>query len=145
MTSVRLGVAMAFFGSLGKQLDQATLESASWLGPVLTETVHICKVNTSAGLSARPTMSWLAISQGLTLVEAAARVGSHAASLLESGALEALDYACLSDFSYIGKPVSSEAAGALVALVGRNEGGKTLSRSTVHAVLESFALSLIHI
>ena len=30
------------------------------------------------------------------------------------------------------------AAGALVALVGRNEGGKTLSRTAVNAVLDTF-------
>ena len=65
----------------------------------------------------------------LNLLEVAARVESHAASLLGSGVLEALDYACVNDFSYVGKSVSSEAAaGAVVALVGRNEGGKTLSR-----------------
>ena len=53
--------------------------------------------------------------------------------------LEGLDYACLNDFSYIGKAVSAFAAGGLVTLVGRNEAGKTLSRSSVDAVLGSFA------
>eukprot|EP01045_Picozoa_sp_COSAG04_P021175 COSAG04_NODE_2250_length_4446_cov_52.316310_5_plen_794_part_00 len=138
VTSVRLGLVMVFFGN-AKALDQATLASASWLGPVLAEAVHICKVNASAGLSARPTVSWTAVAQAPNLVETAAKVEAHAASLLDSGVLEALDYACVNDFSYIGKSVSSEAAGAVVALVGRNEGGKTLSRSTVNAVLDAFA------
>ena len=54
--------------------------------------------------------------------------------------LEALDHACVNDFTYGAWSVSSNAAGAVVALVGRNDGGKTLSRSTVHAVLDSFAV-----
>ena len=103
------------------------------------EAVHICKVNASAGLSARPTMSWMAVYSAQSIVEAAARVESHAASLLESGVVEALDYACVNDFGFVGASVSSYAAGALVALVGRNEGGKTLSRSTVNAVLDTLA------
>eukprot|EP01045_Picozoa_sp_COSAG04_P020159 COSAG04_NODE_2035_length_4958_cov_31.505454_1_plen_1643_part_10 len=138
VTSVQLAVWMQFCAS-AKQLDRAALESASWLGPGLAEAVHICKVNASAGLSARPTMSWCAVSNALSLVETAARVESHAASLPESGVLDALDYACVNDFNYGGKSVSSEAAGAVVSLVGRNEGGKTLSRSTVATILDGFA------
>ena len=128
-----------FFGSCTKTLGQATLESASWLGPMLAEAVHICKVNASAGLSARPTMSWCAVVHALNLAETAARVESHATSLLDSGVLEALNYACVNDFVYISGSLSSYAAGALVALVGRNEGGKTLSQATVNAVLDVFA------
>eukprot|EP01045_Picozoa_sp_COSAG04_P012082 COSAG04_NODE_800_length_10199_cov_36.147327_1_plen_2772_part_10 len=139
VTSVRVALLMHFFGANTKLLDLATLESASWLGPALAEAVHICKVNASAGLSARPTMSFFAVTFALNFVEPAARVQSHAASLLDSGVLEALDYACVNDFSFIGVSVSSNAAGAVVALVGRNEGGKTLSRSTVDAVLDSLA------
>eukprot|EP01045_Picozoa_sp_COSAG04_P006490 COSAG04_NODE_320_length_16877_cov_26.485401_1_plen_4766_part_00 len=138
VTSVQLSAAVSLFGSCAKQLDQATLESASWLSPALTEAVHICKVNASAGLSARPTMSFFAVAYALQLVEQAARVELHVASLLDSGVLEALDYACVNDFSYCGISVSNYAAGAVVALVGRNEGGKTLSRAAVAAVLNAF-------
>eukprot|EP01045_Picozoa_sp_COSAG04_P027049 COSAG04_NODE_3884_length_2450_cov_5.538069_1_plen_816_part_11 len=136
--SARLGLLMAFVGGSSKLLQTSTLVSASWLHLTLSETVHICKVNASAGLSARPTMSFIAVNYALQLVEQAARVQSHATSLLDSGVLEALDYACVNDFSYVGTSVSSNAAGAVVALVGRNEGGKTLSRSTVDAVLSVF-------
>ena len=69
----------------------------------------------------------------------AARVESHAASLRDTGVLEALDYACVNDFSYTGVSVANYAAGAVVALVGRNEGGRNLSPSTVAAVLDNFA------
>ena len=81
-----------------------------------------------------------AVAQALNMVETAARVESHAASLLDSGVLEALDYACVNDFSYIGVSVANYAAGTVVALVGRNEGGKMLSQSTVGAVLDGFAV-----
>eukprot|EP01045_Picozoa_sp_COSAG04_P016368 COSAG04_NODE_1360_length_7092_cov_12.824825_1_plen_1672_part_10 len=137
-TSVLLGLAMSSLASNAKLLDQSTLESASWLGPALAEAVHICKVNASACLSARPTMCFYAVGCAMGLVETAARVESHAASLLDSGVLEALDYGCVNDFSYAGGSLSNYAAGAVVALVGRNEGGKTLSRSTVAAVLDAF-------
>eukprot|EP01045_Picozoa_sp_COSAG04_P003104 COSAG04_NODE_122_length_24803_cov_180.609415_6_plen_2065_part_01 len=140
VTSAQLVCPMLVLRSATKLLGSSVLESASWLDPVLTEAVHICKVNASAGLSARPTMCMFAQYAALSLVETAARVESHATSLLDSGVLEALDYACVNDFSYIGASVSSNAAGAVVALVGRNEGGKTLSRSTVNAMLDdSFA------
>eukprot|EP01045_Picozoa_sp_COSAG04_P026795 COSAG04_NODE_3792_length_2526_cov_2.772147_1_plen_808_part_10 len=139
VTSVQLGVVMICFTNIGRILDQATLESASWLGQALAEAVHICKVNASAGLSALPTMSWAAVVCSLQMVEQAAKVESHAAPLLDSEVLEALDYACVNDFTYAGLSVSVYAAGAVVALVGRNEGGKTLSRSTVNAMLDGLA------
>ena len=112
------------------------MESASWFGPALTEAVHICKVNASAGLSARPTMSLVSVAMALQIVEQATRVEAHTASLLDSGVIDALDYACVNDFSSTLLSVSNYAAGALVALVGRNEGGKTLSRSAVNASLD---------
>ena len=49
--------------------------------------------------------------------------------------LEALDYCCAHDFSYTGSSTSAYAAGVLVGLVGRNEGGKTLSPAAVNGVL----------
>eukprot|EP01045_Picozoa_sp_COSAG04_P020655 COSAG04_NODE_2136_length_4725_cov_8.089710_5_plen_950_part_01 len=140
VTSVQLGCVMLVFGGSAKVLDQSTLESASWLGPVTAEAVHICKMNASAGLSARPAMSFLSIVYSLALLEQGARVESHAASMLESGVIEALDFACANDFSFMFVSVSSNAAGAAVALVGRNEGGKTLSGSTVAAVLDYLAI-----
>eukprot|EP01045_Picozoa_sp_COSAG04_P025206 COSAG04_NODE_3266_length_2994_cov_1.822798_2_plen_577_part_00 len=138
VTSVRLTATVTLLAD-AKILRQAVLESASWLGPAVEETVHICKVNASAGLSARPTMALVAVYKAVSLVETAARVESQAASLLESGVLEALDYACVHDFNCVGLTLSSYAAGAAVALVGRNEGGKTLSRAAVNAVLDTWA------
>jgi hypothetical protein len=137
--SVQHAVVMACLDSISKVLDPAMLESASWRGSVLAEAVHICKVNASAELSARPTMSYMVVMNSLWILETAAKVESHTASMLYSGVIEALDYACANDFAFGGTSVSNGAAGALLALVGRNEGGKTLSRSSVNAVLDLFA------
>ena len=57
VTSVRVGSLMQTFSVTARILDQAVLESAVWLEPALMASLHICKVNAAAGLSARPTMS----------------------------------------------------------------------------------------
>ena len=85
-------------------------------------------------------LSGLLVVSALRLVETAARVDSHAVSLVDSGVVEALDTACLSDVVFVGNSISAGAAGAVVALVGKNEGGKTLSRATVNAVVEGLAI-----
>ena len=76
VTSVRLTAVVVLLAD-AKLLRQAVLESASWLGLVVEEAVHICKVNASAALSARPTMS-PAVLTTMLLLELAARVASHA-------------------------------------------------------------------
>ena len=54
--------------------------------------------------------------------------------------IDALDFACVSgEFVWCSATVSNYAASTVVALVGRNEGGKTLSRSAVNAVLDRVA------
>ena len=136
VTSANLGQVMYFFANCAKLLGEA-LGSASWLSPVVTHSLHLCKVNASAGLSGHPTMCWLSVYSALALLMAVTRVESHAAAMLESDVIEALDYACINEFTYNHASVSANAAGALVALVGRNEGGKTLSRSAVSAVLSA--------
>ena len=91
--------------------------------------VHIAKVNALAGLSSRATMSFIAVRASFELMETAAVEAHHAAALLESGMVEAMS----GDFSFCwtpAMPMSSYAAGALVALCGKSEGGKTLSRNS---------------
>eukprot|EP01045_Picozoa_sp_COSAG04_P010153 COSAG04_NODE_614_length_11938_cov_3.550384_7_plen_196_part_00 len=105
VTSVRLGPVLQCL-SYARLLDQSALESASWLGRALETAVHLVKVNASAGLSARPTMSLQSALSAFRIVEMAARVESHSASLLDSGVIEALDYACLNDFECAGSSVS---------------------------------------
>jgi hypothetical protein len=74
------------------------------------------------------------------VVEVAARDESQHSLLLASGAVEALEYGIMHDFSCIGLSVPAYAAGAAVGLVGKQEGGRTLSREAVFAVLEKLQL-----
>ena len=97
VTTVRLHPVIQCL-SYGRLLGQQALESASWLGPALETAVHLCAVNASAGLSAGPTMNLFLFTHAFRLLESAARVASHANSLLDTGVIEALDYACLNDF-----------------------------------------------
>ena len=98
------------------------------------------KVNASAQLCAQDTMSFWPILSSLGVVEAAAKDLSQQRFLLDLGVDEALEYACVNDFTFTGRSVANVAAGAMVALVGRNEGGKTLNKDTVDAVLNFLAL-----
>ena len=115
-TSAWLANAFQLF-NVATLLDPSALESVTWLSPVVSTSVQIIKVNEEARLSSRPTMSFQAVAYPLRLVEMAARVESHIASLLASGVVEALDYACLNDFCLLDSSICSYAAGAVVALV----------------------------
>ena len=72
----------------------------------------------------------------LALVELSANDESQHRLLLASGVVEALEYSIMHDFTVFGMSVSAYAAGAAVALVGKREGGRTLSREAVFAVLK---------
>eukprot|EP01046_Picozoa_sp_COSAG06_P056258 COSAG06_NODE_10589_length_1653_cov_0.853925_2_plen_165_part_01 len=98
VTSARLVLSLEAL-HLAALLDQSVLESASWLDQVLAMAVHICKINASAELSARPTMAAIPFIFSFRVVEAAATVESHKMSLLESGVVEALDYGCANEFN----------------------------------------------
>ena len=65
------------------------------------------------------------------LSAAISKVEAIHAMLVNVGILEALEYTILHDFQAAGRSLAAQSAGALVTLVGRNEGGKTLSRATV--------------
>ena len=60
VTSARLSLSLMGL-HLATLLDVSVLESASWLDQVLAMAVHICKINASAELSARPTMAAMSI------------------------------------------------------------------------------------
>ena len=80
-------------------------------------------------------MSFFSIVIPLSIVEVAAKHESQHPFLLEAVVMDALEYACAHDFIFIGVNVAAYSAGGLVALVGRNEGGKTLSREAVKAIV----------
>ena len=58
----------------------------------------------------------------------------------EPALIDALEYGCVHDFVLLDFSIASYAAGAVVQLCGRSEGGKTLSRATVFAVLTEFSV-----
>jgi hypothetical protein len=114
----------------------ATVSSAAWWIPLRDETIRMVQMNSSARLSERPTMAFWALFWPLSLLEMSAKDESQHVVLLASGVADALEYACANDFAFMGMSVAATGAGALVALVGRAEGGKTLSRKAVFAVLK---------
>jgi hypothetical protein len=138
--------------SFGTGMGPATLKRAAWRSSGVSQSarmwlnvaIDMVKMNMEARLTARDRMNPLLFYQCLGLVEVAARQESQHRLLLESGVAEALEYTCLNEFAYVNGSLSlgAVAAGGAVALLGRNEdgAGKTLSRESVFAVIDSVAL-----
>ena len=73
-----------------------------------------------------------------TVVGKAALDASRHSSLLATGVAEALLYAVAHDYIAMGASIAASAASAAVNLIGRNEGGLTLSRAAAESVLRDF-------
>ena len=116
-----------------------TLTASAWWPPWLQELIHIVKVNHAARLPEKETMSAQVMIITLNTISTAA---SKMLLPLEPSIVEALEYATMHDFHAVGKSVSAEAAGTLVALLGRNEDGKTLSPACVNSVMADLKLNL---
>ena len=115
-----------------------------WWDSTLRGAIHMVEMNALAGLCSRDTMSFWVVLTALTVVEAAAKdTDAQREFLLKEGCANALEYACSHDFVFTGRSIASNAAGAMVALVGRNEGGHTLNRDTVRAVLRFLSLYFV--
>ena len=110
--------------------------ASSWWPQLLDASIEMLKMNSLAGLSGRDTMCFGVVASPVALVELAAHDESQHSLLFASGVMEALEYGIMHDFTVIGISVSAYAAGAAVALVGKREGGRTLSREAVFAVLK---------
>ena len=134
VTCTRLSMLWFWFASVKRFPDDA--RQAEWWSELLDQAIRMTKLNASAGLSGRDTLSTMAILAALVPVEVAAQDESQHERLLESGVTDALEYGILHDFVWVTLSMSAYAAGAAVALVGRNEGGKMLRCEAVHAVLE---------
>ena len=109
----------------------------------LTVAIDMVTMNREAGLTGRERMNPMFLYQSLGLVETAARCESQQSLLLESGVVDALEYTCVNDCVMNGSSLAASAAGGAVALLGRNEdgsNGKTLSRDSVFAVIDSVAM-----
>eukprot|EP01047_Picozoa_sp_COSAG01_P038713 COSAG01_NODE_3157_length_6489_cov_11.663380_2_plen_992_part_00 len=110
--------------------------SAAW-EELLAEAIHLCKINREAELSAQPRMPWHVFAYGVRLVAMATREQSRHKALLNSGVVDALLWTTANDFTMMGVSLSESSASATVALIGRNEGGLTLSQDTIWVVLDS--------
>ena len=55
-----------------------------------------------------------------------------------SGVVDALLWTTAHDYPIIGSSLAEYSAGGMVTLIGRNEGGLTLTRDAIHVVLNSF-------
>eukprot|EP01043_Picozoa_sp_COSAG02_P052253 COSAG02_NODE_5599_length_4198_cov_5.262503_2_plen_990_part_01 len=133
VTTARLS-GVWFVASQVKRLKGAT--ASSWWPQLLDVAIEMVKMNSVAGLSGRDTMCCSPVCFSASVVELAAGDESQHSLLLGSGVVEALEYGITHDFSFAGVSLSAYAAGAAVALVGRREGGRTLGREAVFAVLE---------
>ena len=118
-------------------LPQLPPNSAEW-EELLAEGIHLCKINKEAELSAQPTITWFPFSVAMKIVGVAAREPSRHESLLASGVVDALLWTTAHDYPHVGSSLAEYSAGATVALIGRNEGGLTLTRDAIHVVLNGF-------
>eukprot|EP01046_Picozoa_sp_COSAG06_P022080 COSAG06_NODE_1691_length_8705_cov_95.509877_11_plen_875_part_01 len=113
-----------------------------WWPAMLEDAISIAIINQTAKLTERETCGSVPIYLSYGKLEIAAYDDSQQAFLLKHSALAgALDYGCANDFFVMGMNISvaSAAAGAAVALIGRNELGATLSPGAVRSVVGYFA------
>jgi hypothetical protein len=118
-------------------LMEASVLPSSWWGPALAACLRMITINASARLSAAEMMQPWPFVFSAQIVEAAARLESQHALLLEPETVAALEFAATHEFLSLGLSLAAAAAGALVEILGRREGGKTLGQQTVFAVLET--------
>eukprot|EP01048_Picozoa_sp_COSAG05_P005418 COSAG05_NODE_321_length_11453_cov_62.107539_2_plen_2300_part_00 len=103
---------------------------------LLLEGIHNLKINQEAELSTQKTMPWVSVGWAAKIVDVAAREQSRHESLLASGVVDALMWTTAHDCVWVGASLASYTAGPMVALIGRNEGGLTLTREAIDAVLD---------
>ena len=105
---------------------------------MLTEAIHMMKVNQEAELSAECKFPFIPYYLSAALLSKAALDSSRHEMLLATGVAESLLYATAHDFVRVGISLAASAASAAVNLIGRNEGGLTLSREAADSVLRDF-------
>ena len=134
-------IAMAWLHDV-KHLDPAAVVAADWWPGMLRYASEVVKRNQQHELSAQPTMPFHGDSVcalALQIVENAAQIESQQQLLVTSGVPSALEYTCLHDFPETLLGVGACAAGAAVALQGRNEGGRALSQRVLFLMLDDLA------
>ena len=103
--------------------------STLWWEPMLAESIRLMKLNSSAELSCRDTMAIISLAQGSTSILQFAAKYESMRPLFDSGLVEALTYASLNEFCYIGVSIATNASAILDMLREHDEGalGKGLS------------------
>eukprot|EP01043_Picozoa_sp_COSAG02_P099361 COSAG02_NODE_35471_length_467_cov_1093.589674_1_plen_142_part_01 len=96
VTTARLAGVWALLNGV-KRLEGAT--ASSWWPQLLDAAIEMVKMNSVAGLSGRDTMCLWSVMYAHAIVEVAARDESQHSLLLASGAVEALEYGIMHDFS----------------------------------------------
>eukprot|EP01047_Picozoa_sp_COSAG01_P009425 COSAG01_NODE_387_length_17738_cov_14.410171_1_plen_1092_part_00 len=109
--------------------------STAW-EELLAECIHILKANQEAELSAQPKAMVQALWTAGKVISIAAHEQSRHELLHTSGVVEALTWTTNHSYNLIGTSLAEYTAGPTVALIGRNEGGLTLTRETVDSVLD---------
>eukprot|EP01047_Picozoa_sp_COSAG01_P072117 COSAG01_NODE_11381_length_1948_cov_3.327204_1_plen_525_part_10 len=85
-------------------------------------------------------MLWSNVGAAARIITVGARDQSRHDALIASGVVDALLWTTAHDFKIFGSNIATATAGASVALIGRNEGGLTLTREAVTNVLDSVHL-----
>eukprot|EP01047_Picozoa_sp_COSAG01_P026761 COSAG01_NODE_1735_length_9365_cov_3.816318_10_plen_616_part_00 len=110
-------------------------DNADW-NALINESIHLMKVNHEMELSAKTHMIWCPFGGAGRIICLAVREPLQHERLLQAGVVQALLWTTAHDFLCFGVSISHSAAIASVALIGRNEGGLTLTRESVNTILD---------
>eukprot|EP01048_Picozoa_sp_COSAG05_P005112 COSAG05_NODE_295_length_11962_cov_6.608952_11_plen_737_part_00 len=100
---------------------------------VLAECIHLATIHHQGKLSNQGRYTLYTLREAHMLISCAARDPAHHAALLPCA--QALLWTSANGFKWTGTDVAEYAATACVSLLGRNEGGLTLSKETVASVM----------
>ena len=118
---------------LSIRLPDRSLLSEPWWHDMCQEAVVLAKIYAEL-LSDR--LSFMFFQMAFIVLERASSIESQQSMLVQSGVVDALEHCCVHGLTFTQASLPAYAAGAVVALVGRNdEGGKTLNKSTVRCCL----------
>ena len=115
-----VGVANGLVGVCGVTQAAGKLpDTAAW-EDLLTEGIHMLKVNQQAELSAQPLTPFQTFAFAARIMSVAARDQTRHESLLASGAVDPLLYMTAHSKVFIGVALNEQSAAATIALIGRN-------------------------
>ena len=98
--------------------------------------MHIVKMNRAARMSCFSKMPFMPVYASLGIVASACSTPGQRAKYLSAGMAEAALFAVENNFSHLDLSLATPAAMMAVNLIGHNEGGLTLTRAAVDAVLD---------